>query len=158
MTLPTIREVQVSDAVTEKIVHRMLDYSKKLYYPDDLPTEHEFTTDLYKRSLFIPAGMLVVGKLHLRSCIFHLPVGRLLLIDPMTLDTSVLEQGFLGAAPAYHRKIVLALADSVCVNISRTTAMTVEAAEKELAVDTLSELNLEEGELPCQWAQLQQQV
>lgn len=52
------------DIITRKNVHQFEDLMKQSNSQIELPLKHHFSEGLYARELFIPAGTIVVGKIH----------------------------------------------------------------------------------------------
>lgn len=58
LTLPTQNNISsLVDAVKDKIQEGSMS-------PVDMPTTHHFSQDIYVREIFMPAGSVVVGKVH----------------------------------------------------------------------------------------------
>lgn len=83
--------------------------------PVELETKHYFAHGTYTRELFIPAGTVVVGKIHRHSCINIMTKGRLQI---MTDDGSIeLRAPYVGVSDAGVQKAAYALEDSTWLNV-----------------------------------------
>ena len=82
---------------------------------DELPLTHSFSDGIYTREIFIPKGMLAIGKIHKFEHTFFLMKGKLLLC---TQDgVKELEAPYYGIASAGTKRVVVALEDTVFVNV-----------------------------------------
>jgi len=100
-------------------------------------TRHYFHAGMYCRSVFRPAGVLVVGKVHKKEHFYVVASGTV----AVTTDDGM--QEITGPAVLLSRpgtkRAVLALTDATCLTFHVTDAKTPEAAEVELAeADELS--------------------
>lgn len=104
----------------------------------DMRVEHEFVDGMYVRRLHIPAGTLLVGKIHRKDCINFVESGD---ISVMTEHGARrIQAGFVGTSRAGICKLGYAHADTVFVNVFRTEAETVEAVEQEIACEDFEAL------------------
>ena len=96
-------------------------------------TEHVIEDGLYLRKLFIPKGQLLVGKVHLKSCM------NLVLSGDITVLTEFgarrVKAGFTGASRAGIQKVGLAHEDTVFVNVFKTDKTCLPDIEAEIATD-----------------------
>lgn len=79
----------------------------------ELPVDHKFADGVYVRTLFIPKGATVIGKLHLRECVNIMVQGDIVLL---TVDGPVrllAPQMFVSAAGT--KKVAYANEDTVWV-------------------------------------------
>ena len=93
-------------------------------------TEHYFHAGMYCRSVFRPAGVLVVGKVHKKEHFYVVASGTV----AVTTDDGMQEitgPAVLMSQPGTKRA-VLALTDATCLTFHVTQAKTPEAAEHEL--------------------------
>src|SRR6185369_9560089 len=84
----------------------------------ELPTEHHFADGMYCRSLFRPAGTLIVGKVHRKEHFYIVASGTI----KVTTDDGVREitgPAVLVSSPGTKRA-VLALTDATCMTVHRT--------------------------------------
>lgn len=80
--------------------------------------EHEFVDGMYLRRLHIPAGMVLVGKWHLKACVNVVEVGDITVLTEHGMFRA--RAGSLAVSPAGSIKVGIAHADTVFVNIFRT--------------------------------------
>lgn len=118
------------DAETQELI-RIL---KENFPCMELPLNHYFVNGVYAREIFIPAGVLVVGKIHLEETIFMILKGELLLysndgvVARLAAPTTFI-------APRGVRRIVVALRDTVCTAIQQTkTTYISEIEDRTMAV------------------------
>jgi mannose-6-phosphate isomerase-like protein (cupin superfamily) len=93
-------------------------------------TRHYFHAGMYCRSVFRPAGVLVVGKVHKQEHFYVVASGTV----AVTTDDGMQEitgPSVLLSRPGTKRA-VLALTDATCLTFHVTQAKTPEAAEHEL--------------------------
>jgi quercetin dioxygenase-like cupin family protein len=97
----------------------------------ELETRHLFADGMYARELCIPAGVLIVGKAHLRDHFFLLTKGRLR-VTTAEGRVEEISAPCAFASPAGAKRAGLALEDSVCVTVHRTDATDLNTIESEL--------------------------
>jgi hypothetical protein len=95
-----------------------------------LATEHHFADGMYLRSIFRPAGTLIVGKVHKKEHFYIVAKGC---VQIASASGSVTHRApaVLVSSPGTKRA-VLALEDSVCMTIHRTAQLDLDAIEEEL--------------------------
>lgn len=78
----------------------------------DLPLRHQFSPGIYIRTLFMPAGTLVVSHVHRTCHPFAIMKGRLNVYDA---DNGVREMtgGTIGISKAYERRFAYVLEDAI---------------------------------------------
>ncbi len=99
----------------------------------DLPTDHYFADGMYCRSLFRPAGTLIVGKVHKKEHFYMVMNGTV----KVTTDHGVEEitgPRVLVSKPGTKRA-VLALTDATCLTVHRTEKTDLDEIERELIED-----------------------
>lgn len=92
--------------------------------------EHEFADGLYLRKLFIPAGVLLAGKVHLRDCMNVVASGDISVLTE--LGSARLRAGWTGVSKRGIQKLGLAHADTVFINVFRTDKTDVVEVEADL--------------------------
>ncbi len=102
----------------------------KLPQADNLITQHHFADGMYCRTLWRPAGTLIVGKVHKREHFYIVASGRVLVtteegVKELTGTTVVVSK------PGTKRA-VLALEDSTCLTVHRTDKTDLDAIEEDL--------------------------
>jgi len=96
----------------------------------ELPTEHFFADGMYCRTLFRPAGTLIVGKVHKKEHLYIICQGTI----QVTTDNGMEEitgPKVIVSKPGTKRA-VLALTDATCLTVHRTDNKDLETIEEEL--------------------------
>ena len=96
----------------------------------ELRTEHYFADGCYVRQIYQPKGVLVVGKQHKREHLVILQSGHLAIVNGD--EHTELEGPVVIIAPAGSKRAILALTDSVYLNVHRTENTDLEQIEIEL--------------------------
>ena len=109
-----------------------------LAYPQhDLPVEHYNIKGVYARSLFIPAGTLLTGKIHNFESLGILAQGTLRITNG---DTSVVVSApYITIDKPGIKRLGYAETDCTFISIHRTDAETIADMENELVSDTFEE-------------------
>ena len=84
--------------------------------------EHRFHPGWYERRLLVPAGMLIVGKIHRHAHPVGVIYGRALIVSEFGRD--VVEAGYLAVSPAGVKRVVLALEDTLFFTLHRNDSDT----------------------------------
>ena len=108
---------------------------------------HFFAPGMYLRELVVPAGMLMVGKIHKHAHFLMVLSGRAEVISEF--GRTVVEAGHISVSPAGVKRIVLALEDTqfVTVHVNPTDTQDLEVVEKEhIEPETLGCLTHEQKE------------
>jgi hypothetical protein len=77
----------------------------------DCPLTHYFVEGIYTRQIFIPAGVLLVGYIHMQPCITTLSQGRILIADGQQVRE--LRAPFTMTCPPGSKKAGYAIEDCV---------------------------------------------
>lgn len=85
---------------------------------NELPTNHTFCDGIYARSLFIPAGWIVFGKIHKRATINICARGAIRVLTE--LGTRIVRAGEILVSEPGIKKVGLALEDTVWINLHPT--------------------------------------
>lgn len=81
----------------------------------ELPLTHSFSDGIYTREIFIPKGMFAIGKIHKLHHTFFLMKGKLRMF---TQDgVTEIEAPFYGNSSAGTKRVIVALEDTVFVNV-----------------------------------------
>lgn len=96
-----------------------------------LSTEHGFGPGFYARTVFIPAGTTLVGKIHATEHIFMITQGDITLYAPDGTERRVTAP-FQMVCPAGIQRAGFAHADTVCTNIHITTETDLDKLEAAL--------------------------
>lgn len=115
---------------------------------DLCPLTHRFADNQYIREIFIPAGTIIVGKIHRHSHCNFISKGRVLvateqggieeLIAPLTI-----------ISPAGTKRLVYALEDTVWTTIHVTDKTDIAEIEKEIITEDYESLPQVEGGQSC---------
>lgn len=105
--------------------------------PKQLDVKHTFQDGMYMRELFIPAGVLLVGKIHKLPCLNIVSTGRLSLLTEFGART--VSAGFTAPSQPGIQKVGYALEDTVFINVFRTDVTDVALIDNVIAFDTLEE-------------------
>ena len=82
---------------------------------EELPLTHSFSDGIYTREIFIPKGMFAIGKIHKLHHTFFLMKGKLRMF---TQDgVKEIEAPFYGNSSAGTKRVIIALEDTVFVNV-----------------------------------------
>lgn len=103
----------------------------------EFDVEHTLIDGVYTRTLFIPKGSLLVGKIHLKECVNIVAKG----------DISVLTETGSGRFQAGHiavsqpgiQKVGYAHKDTVFINVFRTDETDIEKIEAQIATTEYAE-------------------
>jgi len=92
---------------------------------------HFFAPGMYLRELVVPAGMLMVGKIHKHAHFLLVLKGRAEVISEF--GRFIVEAGHISISPAGVKRIVLALEDTqfVTVHVNPSDTEDLEVIEKE---------------------------
>lgn len=121
--------VQAPRAVAREQIVRLQAEMAKLPQAE-LATEHYFADGMYCRSLFRPAGCLIVGKVHRKEHLYVICAGTV----QVTTDEGVREitgPKVIVSSPGTKRA-VLALTDATCITVHRTDSTNLDEIEDEL--------------------------
>lgn len=102
-----------------------------------MPLSHSFIPGGYARELTIPAGTLIVGKIHLHPCFNFVLRGEITVLTEDGVKTISAPAAF--ASEAGVKRVGLAHTDTVWTTVHPTSETDLEALEKELTVDTFEE-------------------
>lgn len=109
-----------------------------LKYPQhDLPVEHHRVKGVYARSLFIPAGTLLTGKIHNFESIGILAQGTLRITNGE--DSVVVSAPYVTVDKPGIKRLGYAETDCVFISVHRTDAENIPDIENELVSDTFEE-------------------
>jgi hypothetical protein len=82
---------------------------------DALPLTHSFSEGIYVREIFIKKGMFAIGKIHKFEHTFFLMKGKMLICDEEGVKE--IEAPYYGNSSAGTKRVVIALEDTVFVNV-----------------------------------------
>jgi hypothetical protein len=123
-------------AVIRQSIQKFAQFLMTLENQIEFPVEHTLIDGVYTRTLFIPKGSFLVGKIHLKECVNIVAKG----------DISILTETGMGRIQAGHiavskpgiQKLGYAHEDTVFVNVFRTDETDINKIEAEIASETHS--------------------
>ena len=98
----------------------------------DFNVEHMFVDGMYIRTLYIPAGSVIVGKRHRHKTLNILLKGKMIINDGV--ESYELEAPFMAESLPYTKKAGHALEDSIWCNIHVTKETDLEKIEEEFII------------------------
>ena len=113
----------------------------------ECPIKHYKVGNLYAREMFIPAGTVVVGKIHAGESLSICSAGD---ISVMTeLGVKRIKAPFTTEAMAGIKRVGFAHADTVWISIHETQLDNIEEIENELTVKSYNDLKIDSEVLLC---------
>jgi quercetin dioxygenase-like cupin family protein len=114
----------------------------------ELPIEHYQIDGVYARSMFIPAGTILTGKIHNFESIAILAKGRIRITNGT--ESYIISEGHIMVDKPGVKRLGYAETDVVFITVHRTDNIEIEAIEKELVSATFEEYQqqLLLGDLP----------
>jgi hypothetical protein len=97
------------------------------------PVKHTLCNGMYMRELFIPAGMVLAGKVHRVACLNICSSGDIEIASETGLTRA--GAGFTAVSRPFSQKLGYAYADTVWVNVFRTDLTDIAAIEREVFLD-----------------------
>lgn len=97
---------------------------------DSPPLKHTLCNGVYMRELFIPAGMLLAGRIHKTECMNICSSGDIEIATEHGLIR--VGAGYTAVSPAYSQKLGYAYADTVWINVFRTDLTDLAEIERAL--------------------------
>lgn len=119
--------------VIRERIERLKDYLLTLPGQVDMRVEHAITDGMYMRTLFIPAGTLLVGKVHLKHCHNIVAAGDISILTET--GSRRVYAGFTGMSTPGTQKLGFAHADTVFINVFRTDKTDLAEIENEIAAE-----------------------
>ena len=101
---------------------------------DDLPITHNIYGGMYEREMFIPEGVILTGKIHLKDHIFILLEGDLSVMTDIGIKR--IQAPYKFNVKAGIKKIGYAHTDVKCTTIHKTNKKSIEKIERELVKDS----------------------
>ena len=102
-----------------------------------LPVEHYQVDGVYVRSMFIPAGTILTGKIHNFESIAILAKGRIRITNGT--ESYIISEGHIMVDKPGVKRLGYAETDVVFITVHRTDNTEIEAIEKELVSATFEE-------------------
>lgn len=108
----------------------------------ELPFTESLVDGLYTRTLFIPKGCELVGKIHRKPCVNIVAKGDITIMT----ETGCLrvQAGYSVTSPAGIQKIGFAHEDTIFINVFRTDVTEIGQIEADLICDSFEALGREE--------------
>lgn len=103
----------------------------------ELPIEHYQIKGVYARSMFIPAGTLLTGKIHNFESIAILAKGTIRITNGT--ESYVISEGHIMVDQPGVKRLGYAETDVVFITVHRTDNIEIEAIEDELVSTTFEE-------------------
>jgi len=103
----------------------------------ELPIEHYQIDGVYVRSMFIPAGTILTGKIHNFESIAILAKGRIRITNGT--DSYVISEGHIMVDKPGVKRLGYAETDVIFITVHRTDNTEIDDIEKELVSDTFEE-------------------
>jgi len=97
----------------------------------EFSTFHFFADGMYARSVFRPAGAVIVGKVHKREHFYVVTKGKVAVTDGES-EARIYEAGTILVSKPGTKRAVYALEDSVCITVHNTDNTDLDEIEREL--------------------------
>lgn len=126
------------------------DHMKGLNEPAPLiPSAHHFANtpkgNIYARETYLPAGSIVIGKIHKYETINLITLGQVLAANPEQPEMNkIFVAPYTFVSPAGSKRFVHALQDSIWITVHPAESEDLGKLEEELIVKDYSDLTLEE--------------
>lgn len=104
------------------------------------PLNHHFAPGAYAREILLPAGSLVVGKIHKHAHINVISKGRVIVITETGMITMEAPYTFVSAPGT--KRVVFAVEDTVWTTVHVTTETDLEKLEEEIIAPSYEALAL----------------
>lgn len=108
---------------------------------DALPLTHTFCEGVYIREILLKQGVVAIGKIHKHDHAFFLLKGKLMLCTENGVEEMVAP--CYGKSPAGTKRVVVAMEDSVFVNVhpNPDNEENIEQLEQKFVVSSFEEFN-----------------
>ena len=103
----------------------------------DFTVRHHFAANVYMRELHIPAGMIVVGKIHKHPCLAMLAKGKMRLL--VNGKIVIVTAPHIAPSPPGIKRVGEALEDSIFITVHSTDMTDPDAIERAFSCDTEEE-------------------
>lgn len=100
----------------------------------DWPAEHTFVDGVYMRTLPIPKGTLLVGKIHRKACLNIVAQGDISILTEH--GAKRVRAGFTGVSEAGIQKVGFAHTDTIFINVFRTDETDLARVEEAIACES----------------------
>lgn len=103
----------------------------------DFDVEHTLIDGVYTRTLFIPKGSLLFGKIHLKECVNIVAKGDISVLTET--GSGRFKAGHVAVSPPGIQKVGYAHEDTVFINVFRTDETDIEKIEAQVATTEYAE-------------------
>lgn len=111
----------------------------------DMDCTHTLIGGVYTRTLLIPKGRLLVGKIHRKECVNIVAKGDISVLTET--GSGRFQAGHVAVSAAGIMKLGYAHEDTIFINVFRTDETDIEKIEAEIACESFEAL--EQQEAPC---------
>ena len=131
LTVSENHEVQISNGLPTREKIQQLQEAMLAIQAEQPDPHHFFAPGMYLRELTVPAGMLIVGKIHKHEHFLLVLKGKAEVISEFGRD--VVEAGHISISPAGVKRVVLALEDTqfVTVHVNQSDSQDLVVIEAE---------------------------
>lgn len=113
--------------------------------------EHYFANGVYCRSITIPAGMVLTGKIHRYECVNILAQGKVAVTNPEQEHPDILEAPHIWVSPPGSKRALYVMEDVVWITAhpakKGASEDDLEDLEKELTANSYEQLTYEQQEM-----------
>lgn len=124
-----------SPAAIRKSIRKFTRFLMELPDQIDFPVEHTLIDGVYTRTLFIPKGSFLVGKIHLKECVNIVAKGDISILTETGMGR--FQAGYIAVSKPGIQKLGYAHEDTVFVNVFRTDETNIEKIEAGIATTDL---------------------
>ena len=107
---------------------------------DICPLKHTFVDGAYVREMFMPKGMLIVGKIHKKLHPFFVLKGDVSVVTEEGMKR--IKAPYFGVTPVGTKRVLYSHEDTVCITVHVTKETDLEKIEEEIIAKTYDEVNL----------------
>jgi hypothetical protein len=105
---------------------------------DDIcPIKHHWAPGVYGREIFIPAGTVIIGKIHRHAHLNCISQGLVMVATPFGVETLQAPLNFI--SKPWTKRAVYALEDTIWTTIHPTEKLSVEEVESEIIAASFDE-------------------
>ncbi|MHA1883384.1 MAG: hypothetical protein ACTSUO_10115 [Candidatus Thorarchaeota archaeon] len=109
------------------------------------PTNHTFFDGMYMREIFMPAGTLVVSKIHKTNHPYFVMIGKCKVMTENGVET--IEAPYVGGTAAGTQRILYVLEDTHWLTVHATEETDLEKIEEQIIAKTVSDLELTDEQI-----------
>jgi hypothetical protein len=124
-----LNEIEIPELVNREQIERL--QAEMIKYPQaELQTEHFFSSGMYCRRVYRPAGTLIVGKVHKEPHFFLCAKGEIIAWTENGMKR--LQAGDVVESKPGTKRVTLAVTDAIGITIHRTDKTDLDEIEAEL--------------------------